>query len=92
MDDDSDELAASAASRRVEGRVTQQRSFDGIPNEWHRTIKVFNEDTKRVKLYFQCKFAGCDAIFRKSCNLRDHFRKHTATRPFICEICHKEFT
>lgn len=45
-----------------------------------------------MKLYFQCKFAGCDAIFRKSCNLRDHFRKHTATRPFICEICDKQFT
>ena len=74
------------------GRTATQKKFDGIPVEWHQTIKVYNRETKRAKLYFQCKFAGCDSIFRKSCNLRDHFRKHTATRPFLCDICNKQFT
>lgn len=51
-----------------------------------------NETTKRLKLYFRCKYQGCSAIFSKSCNLRDHFRKHTAARPYRCDICDKTFT
>jgi len=51
-----------------------------------------NQDTKRIKLYFRCKFAGCGAVFSKSCNLRDHFRKHTFSRPYRCELCNKSFT
>ena len=45
-----------------------------------------------MKLYFRCKYKGCHAVFSKSCNLRDHFRKHTSDRPFKCEICAKTFT
>ena len=53
------------------------KSFNGIPPQWHETIKVFNKETKRTKLYFRCRYKGCNSVFRKSCNLRDHFRKHT---------------
>ena len=53
------------------------KTFEGIPNDWHQTIKVRNRDTMRVKLYFKCRHSGCGSIFKKSCNLRDHFRKHT---------------
>ncbi len=74
------------------GDTSYNKFFEGIPPEWHETIKVFNDDTKRAKLYFRCKIRGCDSVFRKSCNLRDHFRKHTSMRPFQCEICDKQFT
>lgn len=41
---------------------------------------------------FECLHPGCGSVFKKSCNLRDHFRKHTGARPFSCSVCHKEFT
>ena len=68
------------------------KTFEGIPNDWHQTIKVRNRDTMRVKLYFKCRHSGCGSIFKKSCNLRDHFRKHTGQRPFTCPNCKKTFT
>ena len=67
-------------------------SFDQIPSDLHQTIKVRNKQTKRVKLYFRCLYKGCGSIFNKSCNLRDHFCKHTGERPFKCELCDKKFS
>lgn len=55
----------------------QQSSALNYPSQWHQTIKVHNPHTKRVKQFFKCNFDGCNSVFRKSCNLRDHFRKHT---------------
>lgn len=68
------------------------KHFEGIPEEWHETIKIKNPHTQRVKLFFKCKYPGCTSTFKKSCNLRDHFRKHTGLRPFSCPKCHKTFT
>ena len=68
------------------------KSFPGIPDHWHETIQVKNKQTQRYKLYFKCKLKGCNSIFKKSCNLRDHFRKHTGQRPFQCPRCKKTFT
>lgn len=68
------------------------KTFQGIPAEWHQTIKVRNPDTQRIKLYFKCMYPHCDSVFKKSCNLRDHFRKHTGQRPFTCAFCNKTFT
>ena len=68
------------------------KDFEGIPAEWHEVVEMQNESTKRTKLYFKCKYQDCTAMFSKSCNLRDHFRKHTAARPFRCDICDKTFT
>ena len=70
----------------------QAKEFEGIPSEWHETVKVMNPETQRVKLYFRCKYEGCGQQFSKSCNLRDHFRKHTKMRPFNCHLCGKTFT
>lgn len=71
---------------------TKPKTFDGIPKQWHQTIRVKNPETQRVKLYFKCKHPGCGSVFKKSCNLRDHFRKHTGQRPFKCPFCQKTFT
>ena len=70
----------------------QSATFKKIPNHLHQTIKVRNKQTQRIKLYFRCLYEGCGSIFKKSCNLRDHFRKHTGQRPFTCEYCNKTFT
>ena len=78
----------------VEAESTQlvEKHFAGIPDEWHSTIQKTNSEQGTSKLYFHCKFAGCTAVFKKSCNLRDHFRKHTAQRPYSCHVCRKTFT
>lgn len=70
----------------------ESKTFEGIPRNWHQTIKVRHPETLRVKLYFKCRHKGCGSIFKKSCNLRDHFRKHTGQRPFTCPKCQKTFT
>lgn len=82
---------AKVAKLRRTPRV-ESKTFEGIPHSWHQTIKVRNPDTMRVKLYFRCRHSGCGSIFKKSCNLRDHFRKHTGQRPFTCPKCYKTFT
>jgi hypothetical protein len=58
------------------------KTFANIPREWHQTLKVRNPKTQRIKLFFKCRFNDCGSLFKKSCNLRDHFRKHTGQRPF----------
>ena len=70
----------------------ESKIFSGVPREWHETVQVKHLKTQRVKLYFKCKHAGCKSVFKKSCNLRDHFRKHTGQRPFTCAMCLKTFT
>ena len=76
------------------GETTRHKSktFEGVPKQWHSTIRVKNPETQRTKLFFKCNYAGCKSVFKKSCNLRDHFRKHTGQRPFKCTICEKDFT
>ena len=66
--------------------------LSGVPSAWHRTISVPNRATKRTKMIFFCKFEGCRAVFKKGCNLKDHFRKHTLQKPFRCRICGQVFT
>ena len=87
-----EEILGNRCSEDTDGNGEYIKEFDGIPSEWHETIKVKNQNTKRTKLYFRCRYEGCDSVFRKSCNLRDHFRKHTAQRPYQCEVCKKNFT
>ena len=68
------------------------KHFEGIPEEWHEVYEVGCDDKRRIKLFLRCKYPGCSSVFNKSCNLRDHFRKHTAQRPYKCELCPKSFT
>ena len=68
------------------------KTFVGIPSDHYEIVKMKNEKTHRYKLIFRCKIDGCSSEFKKSCNLRDHFRKHTGQRPFECKFCQKTFT
>ena len=76
----------------ISSQQVSAKTFNGIPEEWHQTVKVRNPVTQRIKLYFKCMYPGCGSEFKKSCNLRDHFRKHTGQRPFTCVHCNKTFT
>ena len=43
-------------------------------------------------MLFKCRAGNCKKLFKKSCNLRDHFRTHTGLRPYNCEFCRRTFT
>jgi hypothetical protein len=72
--------------------IAPNKKFDGIPSEWHQVYKYFNPKTKKYKLYFKCMHEDCGMLFNKSCNIRDHFRKHNGSRPFVCHLCLNTFT
>lgn len=89
---ENDELLMLRLEELGDSGRNKHKTFEGIPKQWHQTIRIKNPDTQRVKLFFKCKYPGCGSMFKKSCNLRDHFRKHTGMRPFSCQFCHKTFT
>ena len=76
----------------AEGRPVIKKHFDGIPEDNHRVIEVYNELTGRYNQHFQCNFPGCGIIFKKSSNIRNHFKKHTGLKPFVCVACGKVFS
>ena len=45
-----------------------------------------------MKKSFKCTIDGCNKLFNKSCNLRDHFRMHSGERPFKCPVCDCNFS
>lgn len=87
IDDDKEELLLRQLEQIGSTGKQKHKTFEGVPKQWHQTIRVRNPETSRVKLYFKCKYPGCGSVFKKSCNLRDHFRKHTGLRPFKCPYC-----
>lgn len=71
-------VLGQASDKDVEvTRIKSSKTFKGVPSEWYETIQVKYQKSQRVKLYFRCKHFNCKSVFKKSCNLRDHFRKHT---------------
>ena len=69
--------------------IGEHKGFPNIPDEWYTVYLHYNPKTKKNKIYFEC---FCGKLFSKSCNIRDHFRKHNGDRPFSCHLCSKDFT
>lgn len=46
----------------------------------------------KFKVYYICKYNGCDKEFTKTWNLLDHVRMHEGIKPYKCSLCRKSFT
>ena len=44
-------------------------------------------DTSKERILFTCLYNGCNKIFTKSSNLKDHFRIHDGKKPYECHLC-----
>lgn len=69
-----------------------KRSFEGIPQEWFDVERKFNKDTGYYRRVFICRVNGCNKVFTKSCNMKDHFRTHDGRKPYMCHLCNSSYT
>lgn len=53
---------------------------------------ILNKKTNRKLKRMVCKVPGCDKIFEKKWNFKDHIRMHMGLTPYICKECGKSFT
>lgn len=51
---------------------------------------VTNQQTGRRNQVLQCKI--CQTVSNKTFEMENHIRKHSKSRPFICEKCGFSFT
>lgn len=63
-----------------------------MPEDYCQIVEVFNKTTGRFNQNFKCNFPDCGIVFKKSSNIRNHFKKHTGDRPFECAACSKRFS
>ena len=66
--------------------------LDGIPENNVDIIKLYSQHSHKYRQNYRCLYNDCHMIFKKSCNIRDHFRKHIKSRPFDCSECGKSFS
>jgi len=76
------------------GRISNftPKSFTDFPKHRYQIIQLRHKVSQKKLMLFKCRAKNCKKMFWKSCNLRDHLRKHTGKRPFKCLHCPRAFT
>ncbi|XP_055614021.1 zinc finger protein 93-like [Uranotaenia lowii] len=76
-------MYSESKSKSAECPICYRRFKGAINVERHRIRTTVGGDYKCTK---------CDMKFKKNVTLIAHERKHVAERPFVCNICKKNFT
>ncbi|XP_053408887.1 zinc finger and SCAN domain-containing protein 31-like isoform X4 [Mercenaria mercenaria] len=96
-DDDEDDLMKTPKrkGKGIKGETTSEkkrRKYDKT-NFYSKNSSNFTvEMTDEGKTMFKCNFCEYISISRSAGNIRDHERKHTGERPFVCDVCGEGFT
>ena len=65
---------------------------DLLLNHPYEIKYILNKKTNRRLKRMVCKFEGCNKVFEKKWNFKDHIRMHRRDTPYQCKICNKKFT
>ena len=73
-------------------RRNMKFELQDIPENMVDIVKLYSDTTLKYRSIFRCLYEDCNLIFKKSCNIRDHFRQHINSKPFVCEYCNRSFS
>lgn len=63
-----------------------------LQNHPYEIKYILNKKTNRKLKRMVCKYDGCDKVFEKKWNFKDHIRMHMGETPYRCRECNKSFT
>ena len=87
----------SRSSNMASNKLDSEEEIDLEENsneENQPSSSTMNMERKRAKphiYYYECDYQGCDQLFTRKWNMKQHVRTHTGETPFICEECGNEF-
>ena len=90
---DKDQIKEEKSSTE-ENKYTEDSDEDDDILKSHpfEIIYILNKKTNRKLKRMVCKLNGCNKIFEKKWNFKDHIRMHNGQTPYQCPECNKSFT
>lgn len=82
-----------AVAREEDPSISKQEIYEKLLKPFrHEKLLKFDPEAGRKRIFYYCRYEGCDKEFTKTWNLLDHVRMHEGIRPYKCNLCTKTFT